>query len=126
MLSTEDIVNIVMVVAGRMNEPSPTAIQYVYGTRGELNKSIGAIMSGVDGQPASVLVQVTGNFTWHHSAPYRPGGNPASTSHGRAIILIIDQETGTVTDRGIRSNPMDLSRLGHVVHSAVPKERGPG
>lgn len=126
MLSTTDIVNTMMTVAERLNDPAPTAIQYTYGTRNDLSTFIcQAGFISADGRRPSVLVQATGNFTWHHSAPYRPGGNPASTSHGTAIYLIIDQETGAVTDRGIRPKPVDLSPLGRVF-PAVPKEPGAG
>jgi integrase len=100
-------------------DASPTSIEYVYGTRDALNRhAMGATIDGAIGQAPSVLVQATGNFTWIRSAPM--GGNPRST--GTAFALVIDQQTGNVTDRGISKLPIDLSPLGPIFHPTMPKQ----
>lgn len=117
MLSETDIIDMILGFAARCGDPTPSAIRYVYGTRGELNTVLGAEMHGDDATTPAVLVQAIGDFTWHHSAPMRARGY----SHGNIITLIIDETTGVAVDRGIAHKQHDLSSLGEVHHPAVPK-----
>lgn len=117
-LATTDIVNMIMSAAADMKDPTPTAIQFVYGTRNDLSTFISQdTVDGTDGQAPAVLVEATGNFTMTHSAP----AGHSNTTTGTAIVLIIDQQTGNVTDQGIIGQPIDLAPLGQVFHPAVPK-----
>jgi len=121
-LSSPDIVNTIMAVAARLQDPSPTGIQYVYGTRNDLNTFIAqATIDGADGERQAVLVQAIGSFTWIHSAPKPIHGPAHNKSTGTAIWLIIDQQTGHVTDQGI-GQAKDLAPLGQVFLPAVPKK----
>lgn len=118
-LAESVIVDMTMRAAADFGVPTPTSIEYVYGTRNALNRhAAGATFEGADGQAASVLVQATGNFTWRHSAPR--GHNPLST--GTAITLVIDQHTGIVTDTGISDQPVNLAPLGPTFHPAIPAD----
>lgn len=117
MLSENDIVSMIMHFATRCADPAPAAIRYVHGTRGDLNRvTSGAGFDDADAATPAVLVEATGNFTWHHR-----GLTPArSVSKGRAITLVIDERTGVGIDVGIAPEPHDLSSLGQIHHPAVP------
>jgi hypothetical protein len=112
------IVDTTMRVAAQFNDPTPASIEYAYGTRNELNSAAsGATFDGDIGEASSVLVQATGNFRWFHSAPT----NRHHISTGSAFTIVIDQQTGNVTDRGVTEQPVDLSPLGPVFHPTLPK-----
>ena len=117
MLSETAIVTAIMDFADVCEDPAPTAIHYVSGTRGALNRLTSqAEFEGVDATTPAVLVEAIGHFKWRHSAP--PGASPYTT--GTAISLVISDLTGAVLDRGIGGEPHDLSSLGQVHHPAVP------
>lgn len=122
MLSTTEIVNMIMRAAAGMKDPEPTAIRYVYGTRNDLSTFVSReAEDGAEGHRQAVLVEAVGNFTWIHSAPLPVKGPPRNKSTGAALFLIIDLETGQQTDWGILKQPKDLSPLGLVFTAPVPK-----
>ncbi len=95
------IVDMIMREAAACNDPRPASIEYVYGTRSDLNRrAAGATFEDASGQAASVLVQATGSF----STPVLHGPVPYPDATGNAILLVIDQQTGNVTDQGITNN----------------------
>lgn len=117
MLPETEIVGMIMRFATYCGDPAPTAISYVRGTRGDLNRVAGG--AGFDENMAAtpaVLVEAIGNFAWHHRGitPER------SVSSGRAITLVVDERTGAALDTGISPDPHDLSSLGQVHHPAGP------
>jgi hypothetical protein len=116
MLSETDIVTTIMGFAARCGDPAPSAIRYVYGTRSDLNRLLGATMESADAATPAVLVEATGNFSWPRPVGLRPNYYP----RGNVITLVIDDVTGTAVDAGIRREPHDLSRLGEIHHPALP------
>lgn len=119
MLSTTEIVNMIMSAAADMKSPEPTAIQYVWGTRNDLRAFVSRDATAGD-QRQAVLVQAVGHFTWIHSAPLTVKGPPHNKSTGAALFLIIDRHTGQRTDWGLLKQPKDLSQLGQVFQPSVP------
>lgn len=116
MLPEKEVVSTIMWFASYCGDPTPSAIRYVRGTRGDLNRIMGAELFGEDAATPAVLVEATGNFTWRHSAPYGHSG----VSSGTTITLVINEATGEAVDKGIRNKQYDWSALGPVHYPAVP------
>lgn len=116
MLSEADIVEMIMRFAAACGDPTPTAIRYVHGTRGDLNRVLGAEMFGDDAATPAVLVEATGDFRW----PRAVGLVPRHPT-GHVITLVVNKDTGESFDAGIGPGPHDLSALGELHCPAVPK-----
>lgn len=116
MLSEADIVEMIMRFAAACGDPTPTAIRYVHGTRGDLNRVLGAEMFGDDAATPAVLVEATGDFVWP-----KPVGRASWRPTGHAITVVVNETTGMALDQGIGPEPHDLSALGELHCPAVPK-----
>jgi hypothetical protein len=121
MLSDTTILEMISGYAAWCGDPAPRSIEYVRGARGALNMAAsGAGIGGSEAVTPAVLVQAAGHFERRTSGIAPPGVIPMAT--GTAISLIINEQTGQVTDSGIGPRPIDLSTLGAVVHLSLPQQ----
>lgn len=116
MLSDATILAMATSFAAACGDQAPTSIQYVRGTRGELNESA---IGGDRAAAPSVLIKATGTFTTRRPGIPGPGASP--TADWTVIAMVINDETRRVTDRGFRQRPNDLSKFGTVVDLTAPR-----
>jgi len=102
--------------AEHCGDSAPTSVQYVRGSRGGLNHAFNAEIGPPNAATPAVLVQAVGQFTTLRRGIV-PEGAPQFMS-GTAISLVINDETGQVTDRSFGPRPIELSRFGSVVELA--------
>ncbi|GAA0989655.1 hypothetical protein GCM10009555_073970 [Acrocarpospora macrocephala] len=98
-----DLAAIARRLASRHKEENPANIRYIASTRQEALAETTA--SRVSGDASVYVIQMEGNFLRHT----RHGLKPIV---GNSITIIVDAETGQVTDWSMSPRSHDLSRLG--------------
>lgn len=99
--------------AASFGDLSPSSITYVATTRQAANQiDSGAVVDS--NQPAYLIVE-RGNFIDHADAPPNAAAAPPS---GSVLTIIVDQQTGQVTDYGVSNNVPAIANLGPV--SSLP------
>jgi hypothetical protein len=98
-------------LAGRCGDPDPELIQHARGSRFDVTRTTGSI---VFSDAPSYIVVMKGDFRGHRS---RPGARPddeQSFSYPFHTV-VIDIETGNITDSGASNQAPDLTPLGDIV-----------
>lgn len=98
-------------VAARSGDPNPELIQHARGSRFDVTRTTGSV---VFSDAPSYIVVMKGDF---HSPPSRPDARPTdewSASYPFRTV-VIDIETGGITDSGSSDRSPDLTSLGEVV-----------
>jgi hypothetical protein len=108
-------------VAARHGDPDPELIQHAAGTREAVTRTTGSI---VFSDAPSYIVAIKGRFRARR--PYPPGRVPATGAEHRSYtvqVLVVDINTGAVTDSGSSLQFPDLTPLGTVVtdYQAAPQ-----
>jgi len=101
--------------AARMGDPTPTLIQHSpLTTRGSANAvmtgSTDSLAPAADAQPAYLIV-VHGSFR-QGPTPLHPNAAPHTYS---VLSIVINPQTGLVTDGGLSNSAPDIGSLGPVV-----------
>jgi hypothetical protein len=97
-------------VAARHGDPDPEWIQHARGTREEVTTTTGSI---VHSDAASYIIVIKGNFRARTRSP--PFGADTGDFEYPFQILVVDVETGAITDSGNSPRCPDLTTLGNVV-----------
>ena len=99
-------------VAARCGDPNPELIQHARGSRFDVTRTTGSI---VFSDAPSYIVVMKGNFRRHRSRP--PGADPTDEQAASYPFqtVVVDIETGEITDSGSSNQAPDLTRLGEIV-----------
>jgi hypothetical protein len=100
-------------VAARHGDPNPELIQHARGSRFEVTRTTGSI---VFSDAPSYIIVMKGNFRARRRRP--PGrryGNDEQVVSYPFQTLVVDIETGNITDSGSSNQCPDLASLGEVV-----------
>jgi hypothetical protein len=107
-LTQAQITGIALGFAANAGDPTPTLVEHVETTRSQAVEASSA--DTVQNNAASYLIAMRGNFVLQ-DAPRPPG---AAAPTGSVLTLVIDAQTGQLTDIGVQDNVPDLSQLGPV------------
>jgi hypothetical protein len=114
--SESDILKLALEAAARKGDPDPELIQHTTGTRETATKTTG---SWVRSDEPSYLIALRGAFT--APRPHPPGHRVVSLDHSGdlmsfpVMVLVVDVETGRVTDSGSSHQYPDLASVGPVI-----------
>lgn len=113
-MSEADLLPLALEAAARAGDPDPELIQHITGTREEVTKTTG---SWVPSNEPSYLVAIRGKF-----AGRRLGPPSRSSEHRRhetesysVIVLVVEINSGRITDSGGGPRYPDLATVGPVV-----------
>jgi hypothetical protein len=98
-------------VAARSGDPNPELIQHARGSRFDVTRTTG---STVFGDAPSYIVVMKGSFRRGRSRPDARPTEEQSVSYPFQTV-VIDIETGKITDSGSSNRAPDLTSLGDVV-----------
>ena len=107
-------------VATRCGDSSPELIQYARGSRFDVTRTTGSV---VFSNAPSYIVVMKGNFRSR-----RARGAGAEPSHEQSVsyypfqTVVVDSETGEITDSGSSHQPPDLAPLGAIVTATGPAD----
>lgn len=105
-LSDAQVRQIASEFAGGMGDPNPTSIEYVESTR---QQAVSALSGDkVDTNPDVYAIVMTGDFV----ASTAPTDGPPPT--GSVLTMVINANTGALTDFGVQNQVPDLTSLGSV------------
>ncbi len=115
--SEADILPLALQAAARKGDPSPQLVQHTTGTREAATKTTG---SWVRSDQLSYLIAIRGRFTARRgrgpSIPPEVRHDDSSEYMSWTVqVLVIDIETGRVTDSGGSNDYPDLASVGPVV-----------
>ena len=111
-----DIVRIGRAVAAGKRDPLPRTIEHSFGTREQANRAAGAGI--VFSQAPSYLVAIRGHFC--APAAYPPRRLPREPLARYTVqVLVLDAESGRITDSGGGDSYPDLAQLGKVTTDFV-------
>jgi|ERR1039458_5619837 hypothetical protein len=112
----KDILRLGLQAAAQCGDPEPELIEHTIGTRETATEATGSI---VHSDEPSYLIAIKGHFTARRpDPPRRPNAAPidgedfVSFSVG---VLVVDIQTGRVTDSGSSQRYPDLDSVGPVV-----------
>jgi hypothetical protein len=112
-----DILRLALEVAARHGDPNPELVQHTSGTREAATKTTG---SWVHSDQPSYLIAMRGCFTARRARPplppeMVPEDAVDDTMSFPISVLVVDIETGLVTDSGSSFEYPDLASVGPVV-----------
>jgi len=109
-----DILRLALEVAARCGDPNPELIEHITGTREAVTKTTG---SWVYGDEPSYLIAMRGRFSARRRRPpivkLPEAGNQFVSYPGQ--VLVVEIESGRVTDSGSSPDYPDLASVGPVV-----------
>jgi hypothetical protein len=112
-IDESELLALALDVAVRMGDPNPMLIQHARGTRYEVTRTTGSI---VFSDAPSYIVAMQGNFrTRRPSPPRHLIPNDQQFLSYPFQTLVIDTETGQITDSGSSNQCPNLASLGEVV-----------
>jgi hypothetical protein len=85
----------------------PTAGRVLHSTRGEVDKLLGLSSIGVDPVTPTDVYEFEGSFV--DQAARVPKGQPQPS--GKAVVMVVDANTGAVSDYGVLPSPADIATL---------------
>jgi hypothetical protein len=112
-----DILRVALEVAARSGDPNPELVQHTSGTREAVTKTTG---SWVRSDQPSYLIAVRGCFTARRPRPplppeLAPKHAVDDTMTFPVIVLVVDIDTGRVTDSGSSHDYPNLASVGLLV-----------
>ncbi|MGO9972052.1 MAG: hypothetical protein ACLP01_04430 [Solirubrobacteraceae bacterium] len=111
-IDENELLALALEVAARKGDPNPELIQHARGSRFDVTRTTG---STVFSDAPSYIVVMKGNFRRRRSRP--PGADPTDE---QAVsypfqTVVVDIETGEITDSGSSNQAPDLTPLGEIV-----------
>jgi hypothetical protein len=118
--SADQIPGLAQSIAARHGDPAPGLIQHsIETTRGAANLvASGDTISGADAQTPSYLIAIRGHFSGPRPLPPLAPASAESTETYSVITLVVNAETGEITDSGHSDTYPDLAALGAVATDA--------
>jgi hypothetical protein len=112
-----DILRLALEVAARSGDPNPELVQHTSGTREAATKTTG---SWVPSDQPSYLIAIRGRFTTRRPRPplspeLAPKHAVNETMSFPVSVLVVDIESGRVTDSGSSYEYPELASVGPVV-----------
>lgn len=109
-VSASDVTSVALQEATDNGDGAPSLIEHVEATRAAANSAVGdaIIPASQGGGNDSFLVIVHGHFTVSHSQ----GISGSSAPTGSVMTLVVDANSGQVTDFGVSNDDPNVSGLG--------------